>query len=102
MKKSLSFKRLMVLVMVLSLVMVPCSACFAKDENLTGDEWTGGRMVGDIVVVRPIGFCMTVLGSVMFVVSLPFTAPTGTTGEAFDGLMAGPAMFTFNRPLGEF
>lgn len=97
-----SFNRLMVLLIVLTLVLAPVSASFARDDNLDDDDLVAGKMVGDLVVVRPLGFCMVILGTAVFVVSLPFTAPAGNTGEAFQALMAEPARFTFARPLGTF
>ena len=55
---------------------------------------------GDALVARPIGLALTVLGSAVFVVSLPFTALGGGVGEAADTLVVGPAKETFARCLG--
>jgi hypothetical protein len=49
-----------------------------------------------------LGFVSLIFGTATFVVSLPFSAWGGNTGEAFDNLMVPPAMYTFNRPLGDF
>ncbi len=58
------------------------------------------KMAGDLVVARPIGIVMTVAGAAAFVVSLPFTLLAGSTGEAAETLMIGPARTTFVRCLG--
>jgi hypothetical protein len=39
-------------------------------------------------------------GSVVFVLSLPFSALGGNVGEAADKLVVDPARYTFVRPLG--
>jgi hypothetical protein len=43
---------------------------------------------------------LTLVGSALFVVSLPFTALGGNVKEAADTLVVGPAMETFVRCLG--
>ena len=58
------------------------------------------KMAGDLVVARPIGLVMTVAGTAAFIVSLPFTLLAGSTGEAAEALMIGPAKTTFVRCLG--
>lgn len=96
-----TFKRLVVLATIFCLVALPCTACLAQGfEN--DPEIVAGRMVGDALVARPLGFCAMVLGSVVFVVALPFSASGHNVKPAFDRLMADPALFTFNRPLGQF
>lgn len=54
----------------------------------------------DAIVARPLGLVATVLGSALFVVSLPFSAIGGNVGEAADLLVVGPAKETFARCLG--
>lgn len=61
---------------------------------------TAGQMAGDLLVARPIGVVMTVLGAAGFVVSLPFTLLAGNASEAAETLMIGPAETTFMRCLG--
>ena len=57
-------------------------------------------MAGDILVARPFGMVLTLVGSALFVVSLPFTALGGNVSEAADVLVVGPAKETFVRCLG--
>ena len=64
-------------------------------------ESNGAAMAADLVIVRPIGLLATVLGSAVFVVSLPFTLLGGNVEEAAKALVVEPARFTFVRPLGE-
>ncbi len=57
-------------------------------------------MTGDLLVARPIGLAMTVLGAAAFVVSLPLTALSGSVAESAETLVLGPAETTFVRCLG--
>jgi len=59
-------------------------------------------MAIDTGVARPLGLVGTVIGSAIFVVSLPFSALGGNTSAAWNNLVAAPAVYTFHRPLGEF
>jgi hypothetical protein len=56
----------------------------------------------DAVLGRPVGLAATVVGSALFVVSLPFTATSGSIKPSADALVGAPARFTFSRPLGDF
>lgn len=57
-------------------------------------------MVTDAILVRPLGLVFTVIGSAVFVVTLPFSALGGNVGQAGDTLVAGPFRTTFDRCLG--
>jgi len=96
-----TFKRIVVLVTTFVLIMVPCTTCFAQEIE-RDDAVIAGQMAGDALVARPLGLCATVIGSALFVVSLPFSLLGGNTGDAFNYLMADPFKFTFTRPLGDF
>ena len=63
---------------------------------------SGGMMIFDLVIIRPIGIVATAVGSVFYVISLPFSLLGGNSGEAGKALMKDPADYTFKRPLGEF
>ena len=59
-------------------------------------------MIGDLLIIRPIGIAVTAVGMAVFIVSLPFSVPGGNTRDAFQKLVVDPAKFTFKRPLGVF
>ena len=94
-------KKIIVLFTTLALVAVPCMTCFAQGLE-QDDDVIAGKMAGDALVARPLGLCTTIIGGVLFLVSLPFSALGGNVGPAFDYLLVDPFEFTFNRPLGEF
>jgi len=58
--------------------------------------------IADVTIVRPGCFIATVIGSVFFVVALPFSAASGTVKETADTLVVHPAQATFTRPVGDF
>jgi hypothetical protein len=74
-------------------------SAFAVEEQL--EQSSGEQMVADLFLVRPVSIVATVFGTACFLVGLPFTATGGNVGESYDKLIAEPAKFTFNRPLGE-
>lgn len=86
------------LALVLSLSGVSTPS-LADEDAVTGDR--GSDMVVDLVVTRPLGVVATVLGSAAFVVSLPFTIPSGSVAESACALVERPAAYTFKRPLGD-
>lgn len=57
-------------------------------------------MTGDALLIRPILLATTVVGTGVFLVSLPFSALGGNVGEAGKVLVLGPAEATFVRCLG--
>jgi hypothetical protein len=60
------------------------------------------EVVGDLAIVRPGCFLVTLVGSVVFVVALPFAATSGSVKKTADTLVVHPAAATFTRPLGDF
>jgi len=58
-------------------------------------------VVADAIVVRPLCFVATIVGSVFFVVSLPIAATSRSVKPTADALVVTPARATFTRPLGD-
>ena len=55
----------------------------------------------DVLLVRPLCFVATVVGSALFVVALPVAAISKSTGATARGLVVRPARATFSRPIGD-
>lgn len=87
-------------VLGLVLFVMPALATAQQDDTVSGDKATD--MVVDAVVVRPLGLAATVLGTVLTVVALPFTIPSGSVEASARELILRPAEYTFKRPLGDF
>jgi hypothetical protein len=78
------------------------AAGMAQSESISGNPGPSGvGMIVDALVLRPAGFVATLIGGVAYVVSLPFSVAGGNTQQAWNTLVAQPAQFTFNRPLGD-
>src|SRR3569832_610286 len=71
-----------------------------QNDTVSGDKTT--VMVVDAVVMRPLGLAATVVGTVLTVVALPFTIPSGSVETSARQLILRPADYTFKRPLGDF
>ena len=79
------------------------AAARADDSSLhDGDHAPAGiAMAVDLALARPIGLGATVLGTVVFIVGLPFELLAGNVSDPARKLIVEPARFTFTRPLGE-
>ena len=93
-------KKLKAWLIALVLAVAPLAATAENNDTVTGDKATD--MVVDLVVARPLGLAATVVGTVLTVVALPFTIPSGSVESSARELIVKPAEYTFNRPLGEF
>jgi hypothetical protein len=69
--------------------------------SLASGDTDPTSLVVDVAVARPLTFAMTIVGSVLFVVSLPVAATSHSVGKAAHTLVAAPAKDTFTRPLGD-
>lgn len=96
------FKKSLVLVTVASLLLIPFGSAALAEEYFEAAPPSGGAMIFDFCVVRPVGIVATAVGAVFFVVSAPFAALGDNLGEAEQKLISEPAAYTFKRPLGEF
>ncbi|MCZ8343400.1 MAG: hypothetical protein O9301_10240 [Leptospira sp.] len=63
---------------------------------------SGGEMLIDLLVARPMGLAGTVVGTAAFIVASPFTLLSGTFIQSGKRLVVYPARFTFTRGLGDF
>ena len=89
--------------LIVSLAISPLSVLAETVKQAPYKEKSSGEdMVVDLIAARPIGLVATVGGALVFLVSLPFSALGGNTDEAWNTLVADPAKYTFQRPLGEF
>ena len=95
-------KKTLVLVTIASLLVIPFGSTAIAQEYFEAEDPSGGAMMFDFFVVRPVGIVATAVGTVAFVVSWPFSILGGNAGAAGQKLIAEPAAYTFSRPLGEF
>ena len=98
-------KKGLIFFIIVMLIVIPfATTAFAQmgadDDDKEGNS--GGKMLFDLLLIRPVGILATVIGSALFVVSLPFSAIGGNTKPAYKKMVKEPAKYTFTRPLGEY
>ena len=92
----------------LALTMILCWLCATTLLHAAEDTYTprsAGEpsteaMLADGLLLRPAGVVATLLGSLAFVVTLPFTIPTKSVEKAAQKFVLEPANYTFTRPFG--
>lgn len=84
------------LCLVASIELASPNAFAARDETRP-DEM---EVALDLLVARPIGLGMAAVGSVLFVLTTPFSVIGGNVGEAADILVFGPYKEVLVRCLG--
>ena len=94
-----TLRRSLVLALVVALLVTPVAA---STEAMSAYDVSDASIAGDFLLGRPLGLLATVLGSVLFVTSLPLSALGGNVSQAAHLLVTEPAKFTFSRPLGQF
>ena len=95
-------KKSLIIVMIAAIMIMPLATSAIAEEYFEAEDPSGGAMMFDFAVVRPIGIAATAVGCVFFVVSSPFAALGGNIDQAKEKLIKDPVDFTFKRPLGEF
>ncbi len=86
----------------LILVLCAFTCCFGDVSNSRASVDNSLEVVGDLVLVRPGCFAVTLVGTAIFAVALPFAAISGSVKSTADTLVVHPAEATFTRPLGDF
>ena len=94
-----SSKSLLIIMMITTIIIVPLGHSADPEEKL-GEPSSFDYFI-DIIVWRPVGFGATVLGTWLFVITLPFSLATKTVPKTQEKLVEAPYNFTFKRPWGE-
>lgn len=81
------------------LALSPLSLAESK-IGAVSEEPSALAMGTDLLVIRPVMLATTVVGSAVWLVSLPFSAAGGNMMQAADTLVVGPGKATFVRCLG--
>jgi hypothetical protein len=86
--------KILILLCTITIAMGNLSVSRADDNSIA--------TITDVILVRPGCFLATVLGSAVFVVSLPIAAASRSIRSTANTLVVSPAQATFTRPLGDF
>ncbi len=79
---------------------IPRLAVAAKSDVVIVEKPSAVAMTGDLLVARPVMLGITVVGTAIWLVSLPFSLMGGNSMQAADTLVVQPAYSTFVRCLG--
>ena len=79
-----------------NLVHAADDAYMVRTEDVSAET-----IIVDGLLLRPAGIVATVLGTAVFVVTLPFSIPTKSVDKAAQKLVVDPTKYTFVRPLGQ-
>jgi hypothetical protein len=91
--------RFMVLVIVVMTAMMPVTS-YGKNISKNEQYPTSLEMTADLLVVRPLAIIATLVGTLTFVLSVPFSALGGNAGQAADAMVVAPFSSAFLRCLG--
>jgi hypothetical protein len=94
----MSFQRIVIPVLAAALIASPA---YALDQEQIGRQPTTNEVLADTLIARPLGVVATLVGYVGFLVSLPFSLPSGSVDTAGKALIEDPARYTFLRPIGQ-
>lgn len=97
-----AFRRMLFAFLAMALAVSPAaySADSDKRAETTQHRPSAGAMIVDGLVVRPLSLAGTIIGTGLFIATLPFSAAGGNVEEAGERLVAEPARATFGQCLG--
>ncbi|PCJ36937.1 MAG: hypothetical protein COA75_05970 [Cellvibrionales bacterium] len=84
--------------LAISAALLMCQPAWGYEADAHGPS--GIDMTADLLIGRPVLLATTIVGSIIWLVALPFSALGGNVGESADALVIGPAKATFVRCLG--
>ena len=87
------------LVLLVTTSLASAEIPYATDDKAA--DVPAEAIIADALVLRPLGLAATVVGTAVFVVSLPFSLLTKRVDKAAQKLVVDPAKYTFTRPLGQ-
>lgn len=106
-------RKTLVYILITALVFIPFAGTALAEENYMKEDISAEKVAADLLIVRPVSFVGTVFGSVLYVLSLPFTLTAKLADEEedstneimkenLDELIGDPLKYTFQRRLGDF
>jgi len=84
-----------------TLLCIAAIGCASMNQSVAQEKPSTLVKAADAVLVRPLCFTSTVVGSALFLISLPVAAPLKKAKPLADVFVVRPAKATFKRPLGD-
>lgn len=88
------------LILVFSIMLLVSTADYAKAANMKAVEASSPEILLDVVFLRPFGLVSTVVGTAVFLVTLPISIPTKSADNVASKMVYAPFNYTFRRPIG--
>ncbi|HSB51276.1 MAG TPA: hypothetical protein VLD40_01330 [Dissulfurispiraceae bacterium] len=85
-----------------AIVMLTAISILASSVPVFAAEDDSYNVIGDVFIARPLGLAATVIGTAIYIVSLPLALTSGSQRQTADTLIRKPFAFTFKRQLGDF
>lgn len=88
-----------------NIVLIVCAAAVTlvgTTDVMAAPHSDSTAVAMDALVGRPLGFAATIAGSAVFLVTLPFSATSGSIKSTAEALVLRPGRDTFVRPIGDF
>jgi len=97
-------KAMLTVLLCASLLLAALPAAAGSKGSAQPREDPSAAIVADLLVVRPVSLAATICGSVLTLGTLPFSIWGGKeqVGKVSHHLVAEPARYTFQRPVGDF
>lgn len=86
-------KKTLFLFLAVSLIVGSFCSLGSAQEDSIKDEWN----TMDLLIARPLGIAAGIVGTGFFILSLPFTVPTGGVDDAAQMFIIKPFRFSFGR-----
>ncbi len=88
-----AYKKLFFIVLIISFLIVNLFSNSFADDQTRRDEMN----ILDVVLARPLGIVGGIIGTGIFIISLPFTIPTKSVDKAANMFIIEPFKFSFVR-----
>lgn len=85
-------KKIVITILIIITLVVTSAPAFAQVDR-------GAEITVDMLFVRPVSLVATVFGTAVFIVTLPFSIPSGSVKTMAQTFVVDPFNYTFTRPL---
>ncbi|MDD4092609.1 MAG: hypothetical protein PHQ63_08605 [Smithellaceae bacterium] len=84
------------------IVLLAAMVIFISAVPARADITQSDLVVLDVALIRPVGIVSVVVGTALFILSLPVSIPSGSVGTVANSLVKESFEYTFIRPIGDF
>ena len=85
--------------LAIGILLVAGSVCLATEGWTQIQKPDDDLPLADLFIARPLGVAAGIVGTGLFIASLPFTIPARSVDRAAKMLISDPFLFSFSRPF---